>query len=140
MKKLNALLQVITVLEIVFFPFHVDAKADYSLLIGEWSEPGACNQMRYVYTADRRYMWMEKKKGSWTTNFEGIYVPLNNTNLETPGAVIISERANQGGNYVEIHKLNQTTYSGMWNTKLSEGLSFDNPDDAFFAYVRCPSR
>lgn len=37
MKKLNALLQVITVLEIVFFPFQVDAKADYSLLIGEWS-------------------------------------------------------------------------------------------------------
>ncbi|MEM8781091.1 MAG: hypothetical protein AAGF26_19980 [Cyanobacteria bacterium P01_G01_bin.49] len=88
---------------------------------------------------------MEKKQGSWITNFEGIYAPLNdnklnNMGLEIPGAVMIAESANQGGNIVEIHKLNQTTYSGMWNTKLSEGLSFDNPDEAFFAYVRCPSR
>ncbi|HEY9625788.1 MAG TPA: hypothetical protein V6C84_00665 [Coleofasciculaceae cyanobacterium] len=145
LKSSNWLLAGLVVLSGALIPTSADANVDYSLLVGEWAGSGLCDSSRYVFTQDERYLWIENKNGRWNTLYEGIYFPLddrrlNRLSLKSPGAVIVADGPNMGGSMIEVHTLTQATYSGMWNVALSDGLSFDNPDNAFFAYVRCPAR
>jgi hypothetical protein len=104
----------------------------FSLLIGEWSESGRCGAERFIYTGNSKYIWMQKKGSIWKTSYRGIYVPKPELN-----SVVIADGPSMGGYVVNIYELNQTTYRGEWNTEVSDGLSFDNPEDAKFTYVRC---
>jgi hypothetical protein len=104
----------------------------FSLLLGEWSKSGQCSTERFIYTENSKYIWMQKKGSTWNISYRGIYVPKPELN-----SVFIADGPNMGGYVVNIYELNQTIYRGAWNTELSEGLSFDNPEDAKFTYVRC---
>jgi hypothetical protein len=108
-------------------------KINRNLLIGEWSEPGKCNQTRLIYTRNGQFINMEKKKGVWQTLYRGIYV----TSPQQPNSIIIGDGPNMGGYLVDIHELTSRTLKGEWNDNASEGLTFDNPEDAKFSYVRC---
>ena len=103
-----------------------------SPLTGEWSKSGECNKERYIYTSNKKYIWMQKRGNIWKTIYKGIYV-------HKPGqkAVIIGDGPNTGGYIVDIYELTQTTYKGEWNAKLSEDLSFENQNDAKFTFVKC---
>ena len=83
---------------------------DYSLLIGEWSAPGMCDEERYVYTANGRYLLLEKAADdpTWQTVYEGVYVV--KPELE---AVVIAEGMNMGGFIFKTIKLNDTTYRSL---------------------------
>jgi hypothetical protein len=105
---------------------------DFSLLIGEWSKPGQCNKERYIYSSNRKYTWAQKKGNIWRTTYKGIYVL-----RPEQKAVVIGDRLNTGGYTIDINELTQTTYKGEWNISLSEGLSFDNPNDAKFTFIKC---
>ncbi|WP_193982715.1 hypothetical protein [[Phormidium] sp. LEGE 05292] len=108
-------------------------KFNQSLLIGEWSTPGKCNQTRFIYTRKGQYIWMQKKNGFWQTSYQGIYV----TSPQNPNSIIIGDGPNMGGSVVDIRELTRSTLKGEWNVNASEGLTFDNPEDAKFSYVRC---
>lgn len=108
-------------------------KINQSLLIGEWSQPGKCNQSRFIYTRNGQYIWMQKKNGRWDTSYRGIYV----TSPQQPNSIIISDGPNMGGSVVDIRELTRRTLKGEWNANASEGLTFDKPEDAKFSYVRC---
>lgn len=108
-------------------------KINQSLLIGEWSQPGKCDRSRFIYTRNGQYISMEKKKGRWQTLYRGIYV----TSPQQPNSIIIGDAPNMGGYLVDINELTRNTLKGEWNVNASEGLTFDNPEDAKFSYVRC---
>jgi hypothetical protein len=124
------------------------SKINYSLLVGEWGNAQTCSKERTVFTQNGRYMWMVSENGRWKTRYSGIYFAFPQSRLarlqrESPvalGAVHVGDHPNAGGNTVEIHSLTSNRYSGKWNTSWSEGLSFENPKDAFFDFVRCPAR
>ncbi|MEM9908405.1 MAG: hypothetical protein AAF921_25615, partial [Cyanobacteria bacterium P01_D01_bin.44] len=118
---------------------------DPALLVGEWSAPGECDHSRYVFTQAGEYLWMRNLDSSWETAYKGIYTPLspdkiNEFGITSPGAIYVGDQPNAGGYTVEILALNNQQYDGFWNVQLSEGLSFENPDDAYFSYERCPAR
>jgi hypothetical protein len=145
MKRLRIFLGGVVALGILSTSTRTNAISDYSLLVGEWSETGACGRSRYVFTQDGHYVWIKNQGGNWSTQYEGFYIPLDDNKLselglETTGAVVVAPHPNAGGNLMEVHTLTETSYSGMWNAALSDGLSFDDPDDAFFSYIRCPTR
>ncbi|XWK88729.1 MAG: hypothetical protein U7127_01305 [Phormidium sp.] len=108
-------------------------KINQNLLIGEWSKPGQCNQSRFIYTRKGQYIWMQKKNGRWQSSYQGIYV----TSPQNPNSIIIGDGPNMGGSVVDIRELTRNTLKGEWNVNASEGLTFDNPEDAKFSYVRC---
>ncbi|OKH39595.1 hypothetical protein NIES2119_04770 [[Phormidium ambiguum] IAM M-71] len=125
-------------LSLLFFCFTQETlaamtKINQSLLIGEWSQPGKCNQSRFIYTRNGQYISMEKKKGRWQTLYRGIYL----TSPQQPDSIIIGDGPNMGGYLVDINELTRNTLKGEWNVNASEGLTFDNPEDAKFSYVRC---
>jgi hypothetical protein len=113
------------------FSFPANA-INFSLLMGEWSKPGQCNKERYIYSPNKKYLWMQKKGNIWKTIYKGIYV-----HKPKQKAVVIGEGPNTGGYTIDIRELSKTTYKGEWNISLSEGLSFDNPNDAKFIFVKC---
>ena len=77
---------------------------------------------------------MDAKKGNfWKTAYKGIYV-----HKPEWKAVVIADSPNRGGHTIDIHELSQTTFKGEWKASLGEVLSFDNPNDAKFTYVKCP--
>lgn len=108
-------------------------KINQSLLIGEWSKPGQCNQSRFIYTRNGEYIWMQKKNGRWQTSYKGIYL----ASPQNPNSIIIGDGPNMGGSVVDIRELTRSTLKGEWNANASEGLTFDNPEDAKFSHVRC---
>lgn len=125
-------------LSLLFFSFTqvtlaAMTKINQSLLIGEWSQPGKCNQSRFIYTRNGQYIWMQKKNGGWQSSYRGIYV----TSPQQPNSIIIGDGPNMGGSVVDIHELTRSSLKGEWNANASEGLTFDNPEDAKFSYVRC---
>lgn len=83
---------------------------NYSLLVGEWSNPGMCEAKRYVYTANGEYLLLEKTANSstWQTLYEGVYVV--KPELE---AVVIAEGMNMGGFIFKTIELNDTTYRSL---------------------------
>lgn len=118
---------------------------DPALLVGEWSAPGECDRSRYVFTQAGEYLWMRNLDSRWQTAYKGIYGPLspekiNEFGITSPSAIYVGDQPNAGGYTVEILALNDQQYDGFWNVQLSEGLSFENPDDAYFSYERCPAR
>lgn len=108
-------------------------KINQNLLIGEWSQPGKCDRSRFIYTRNGQYISMEKKNGRWENLYRGIYV----TSPQQPNSIIIGDGPNMGGYLVDIHELTRNTLKGEWNVNASEGLTFDNPEDAKFSYIRC---
>ncbi|MEO1400471.1 MAG: PPC domain-containing protein [Cyanobacteria bacterium J06635_1] len=122
-----------------------EGEVDPALLVGEWSAPGECDRSRYVFTQDGDYLWMRNLDSSWQTAYKGIYGPLSpekitEFGITSPGAIYVGDHPNAGSYTIEILALNEQQYDGFWNVQLSEGLSFDNPDDAYFSYERCPAR
>jgi len=105
---------------------------NFSPLTGEWSKSGQCNKERYIYFSNKKYVWIQKRGDIWKTIYRGIYV-------HKPGqkTVVIVDGPNTGGYIVDIYKLTQTTYKGEWKTSLSQGISFENPNDAKFTFVKC---
>jgi hypothetical protein len=116
---------------------------DYGQLIGEWSEGGKCGVSRYVFSRDGKYQWLERKRGGkWTMQYEGIYKPkaLKYKGTKEAGTIVIADGPSQGGNIVRLEIISADRLKGYWDTEASEGLSFDNPKDALFDYVRCGKR
>jgi hypothetical protein len=148
MNKKIVLFGVATIFILLDSSVNSQPRIDYSLLVGEWGDTGKCNQNRTIFTQKGRYVWMEKKSGRWKTLYSGIYFPYPKSKIsllqrESPkalGAIYIAERPNAGGDTVEIHTLTSNKYSGKWNASWSDGLSFENPRDAFFDFVKCPFR
>jgi len=148
MRKVRLFLGVLTALVVVSSAAEVHANEGVSLLVGEWSKPETCSINRTVFTQDGRYIWIEKKDGVWKNSFEGIYLPMEGELLsvlqrESPealNAVIVAEGPSMGGSVAEVHEATQDALRGMWNVKWSEDLSFENPNDAFFSFSRCPER
>jgi hypothetical protein len=124
------------------------SKINYSLLFGEWGNEQTCSKERRIFTRNGRYVWMVSENGRWKTRYSGIYSPFPQSKLaqlqrEEPialGAVYVGDHPNAGGSTMEIHSLTSNRYRGKWNTSWSEDLSFENPKDAFFDFVRCPAR
>jgi hypothetical protein len=110
----------------------VTKKINYNLLVGEWSLVGRCSKERYIYTSNNKYVWMQKKGAAWKVSYQGIF--MSNSSKNT---VVIADGLNMGGNVIDIFELNKKTFRGKWNVEASDGLSFDNPEDAKFTYVRC---
>jgi hypothetical protein len=107
------------------------AKIDYALLVGEWSKPGQCDRQRFIYKqAGNKYIWAQKKNSKWKNVYQGIYVRNPERN-----SVIIGDGPNMGGETIDVYELTRSKYRGEW--KSSNELSFDNPEDAKFTYVRC---
>ncbi|WP_404783694.1 hypothetical protein [Altericista sp. CCNU0014] len=107
-----------------------EAKIDYDLLAGEWSKPGQCDRQRFIYRQPgNKYIWAQKKNSQWKNVYQGIYVryPERNT-------VVIGDGPNMGGETIGVYELTRLKYRGEWK---GNELSFDNPDDAKFTYVRC---
>ena len=102
-------------------------------LIGEWSKPGECNKTRFIYTADGRYIWLEKNGTIWRNLYNGIYV----TSPTRLNSLVIAEGPNMGGEIIEIQELTRTTYKGEWKLQLSEDGNAENKQDVAFSYVRC---
>lgn len=119
---------------------------DYGQLIGEWAKAGDCDHARYIYTKDGQYQWLQRKSGNyWNTIFKGVYITISENDFKSKGvkeqgAVVIAEGLNMGGSVVQIQTLNADSFKGYWDVNMSEGLSFDNPNDAFFEFVRCQKR
>jgi hypothetical protein len=116
---------------------------DYGQMVGEWSKAGKCGVSRFVFSKDGKYTWLERKRRSkWTVQYEGIYIPNDTMSKGTKwqGAVIIADGPSQGGNLVRLEIISTTRLKGFWDAEASEGLSFDNPKDALFDYVRCGKR
>ncbi|MEL6554620.1 MAG: hypothetical protein AAFQ63_14305 [Cyanobacteria bacterium J06621_11] len=90
---------------------------------------------------------MKNQVGGWQASYDGVYVLTNAEQLsevqrsspEAIGAVIVGENFNTGGSTLEVHELSPSTFRGKWNVDLSEGLSFENPEDALVDFVKCPS-
>jgi hypothetical protein len=78
---------------------------------------------------------MQKKGAAWKVSYRGIYV-----RDPKRGSVITADGPNMGGYVVDIYELSKKTFRGEWNTQLSDGLSFYNPEDAKFTYTRCPGK
>ena len=79
---------------------------DYSLLFGEWSQPGMCDEKRFIYTADGSYSVKEKVDNSnWQTTYEGIYVIKPEID-----SIVISEESHQGGFLFSTLELTEWTY------------------------------
>ncbi|MEO0455442.1 MAG: PPC domain-containing protein [Cyanobacteria bacterium P01_A01_bin.114] len=118
---------------------------DPALLLGEWSASGECDRTRYAFTPDGDYLWLQNLDGSWETAYKGVYGTLSPAKIDelgitSSGAIYVADQPNAGGYTIEILALDDRRYEGFWNVQLSEGLSFENPDDAYFSYERCPAR
>jgi hypothetical protein len=120
---------------------------DYTLLVGEWAQRGQCDKLRNAYTHDGRYQWLENASGKWLTQNDGLYVPVpekefRNFGVRERGAITIFIAPQQDGLLIQIQALNDSRYRGYWDTESDSGvvISFNNPKDAFFDYVRCPNR
>jgi len=95
-----------------------------SLLVGEWSEAGQCNNSRHVFTSDGRYREIENQQGNWTTSFQGIY------RITASDTVAIAENPNAGGIALQVSSLTQTSLSA----KLTHhGYADESP----VTYTRC---
>lgn len=148
MKKAALYLSLLAALSVLGSPVKGSANIGTPLLVGEWSEPDKCSNSRTVFTQNGQYFWVQKISGTWENSYEGIYVPMERELLselqagspEVLNAVIVADGPNMGGAVMEVHDIAQDEFRGMWNVKWSEGLSFENPNDAFFSFVKCPER
>lgn len=128
---------------------------DYTLLVGEWAQQGQCDVRRNVYAPDHRYpwlkngryLWVENVNGHWETVYDGIYLTVPEKDLAAQGvrergAIIITECPQTDGYLVHIQWLTPSAYRGYWDTNPDAPIvvTFKNPKDAFFRYVRCPQR
>ncbi|MFH7026706.1 MAG: hypothetical protein ACHBN1_15160 [Heteroscytonema crispum UTEX LB 1556] len=105
-----------------------------SSLVGEWSQKGLCNKVRYVYTFNGKYMTLEKKAGKWKTTYQGIYV-------YTPGQLVIADGPNMGGVTAKIDELNRNAFRGEWLTSAeNDNLDSKERKDEPFNYVKCGKR
>ena len=104
---------------------------DYSLLIGEWSQPGMCDTKRYVYTDEGKYIGLEKPgvNSLWQTWYEGFYIVKPESNL-----VVIAEGMKEGGFGFLTKELTQQSYVSQ------ESIPGENEPGGIFEYVKCPSR
>ena len=131
-KKQKNLFQSSIILTLLFTTPKVLAQTfDYSLLIGEWSQPGMCDTKRYVYTDEGKYIGLEKLEVNslWQTWYEGFYVVKPEINL-----VVIAEGMNQSGFGFYTQKLTETRYVSQ------ESIPGQNELGGIFKYVKCPSR
>jgi hypothetical protein len=104
----------------------VQRSINFSLLVGEWSERGKCNALRYIFMRNGRYQRLERKHGEWKTVFDGIYVPRG------PDEVNFGETNETGEDNLKISKLTQTTLIGRWT------IGYDYKISSF--WTRCPNR
>ena len=103
---------------------------DYSLLVGEWGLSGTCDTKRYVYTADGKYILLEKKTdNSWQTSYEGLYEVKPETDL-----VVIAEGEQQGGFVFSTVELTEQSYI------FQELIPGESQAENTFEFTRCPSR
>jgi hypothetical protein len=127
MKKLITFLGMFTGLSTAFVSIRVNASVDKSLLVGEWSEGGMCNNSRNVFTQDGQYLWLENRDGTWSPNFQGIF------RIGEDNTVAVAENENTGGNALQIQSLTQSSLVGKWIDIYSgEGNSV--------TYIRCKNR
>ena len=104
---------------------------DYSLLIGEWSQPGMCDTERYVYTNEGKYLRLEKpgENNLWQTTYEGVYVVKPEGDL-----VVIAEGMQEGGFGFLTQELTSTRYVSQ------ESIPGENEPGGTFEYEKCPSQ
>lgn len=120
---------------------------DYALVIGEWSKVGQCARTRFELTSSGRYLWREWSGSAWELKYDGIYSPVTTENLRqvglsVPGALLVADGPATEGVLVEVHKLDRRVFHGKWVTQ-DEGpltFTFQNPKDAWFKFIKCPSR
>jgi hypothetical protein len=142
MRKILSLLGALASFGLVLSPLEANALVDYSLLVGEWSEPGACNRTRYIYTLDNRYFLLKKKGGEWTTEYAGIYIPLLNHQLAfleegNTGAIRILDKPGTAGFIFTVRQLTPTIYkSELYSDSNGESESIGEK----YNWVKCPNR
>lgn len=100
---------------------------NFSLLVGEWSERGKCNAIRYIFKRDGRYQFLERKQGQWKTYFNGVYVPT------VANMIAVSESEGTGGDGLDISKLTPTMLTGRWI------IEYEYEKNST-SWIRCPSR
>ena len=101
---------------------------DYSLLVGEWSQPGMCDTSRYVYTAEGDYTRLKKEgDGDWQTVYQGVYV------VKPDNSVVIAEGTQEGGFAFNTVELTEQNY-------VSQEVISGGGTQKTFSYEKCPSR
>ncbi len=103
------------------------SRMNRTLIVGEWSEPGKCEQTRYVYTANNRYMLMEKQGMSWKTLYKGIYT-------FNQGYIQIAEGSNMGATTLVVKRLTSSTLQA----EIPPTAEDNNSKPELINYVKCP--